>query len=109
MNLEEMITQRVVEIIERITPQIIATVENSVKKREVPTVELIRLPATGFLRQEQILQFIPIGPTNWNDRVRDGKLPQPAEGAKKFFGNVRVWRAEDIIDLIQMAGVSISK
>lgn len=50
------------------------------------------LPETGFLRQPQVLRFVPISKSTLWRRVRDRSFPQPL----KLSERVTVWRAEDI-------------
>lgn len=54
------------------------------------------LPATGFVKQSTILQFIPIGKSTWWRWVNQGKAPRPI----KLGANTTVWKAEDIRNLI---------
>jgi prophage regulatory protein len=50
------------------------------------------LPATGFLRQPQVLTFVPISKSTLWRRVMAGTFPKPV----KLSARVTVWRAEDI-------------
>jgi prophage regulatory protein len=50
------------------------------------------LPETGFLRQPQVLVFIPISKSTLWRRVQARSFPQPM----KLSARVTVWRAEDI-------------
>jgi len=69
------------------------------------------LPATGFLRQRQILgdrranppipAIIPIGKTAWWVGIAEGRYPKPL---KPFGPRTTVWRVEDIRQLIERAG-----
>jgi predicted DNA-binding transcriptional regulator AlpA len=54
------------------------------------------LPATGFLRLNQVLQFLPIGKTKWYAGLRTGEFPQPVALGPRAKG----YRAEDIRALI---------
>lgn len=58
------------------------------------------LPSTGFMRIEQILEFIPIGKSTWWARCKAGIYPAPV----KLGPGTTVWRAEDIADLIKKLG-----
>lgn len=58
------------------------------------------LPATGFLRLEQVLQFIPVARSTWWQGVRDGRYP----ASVKLGPRTTAWRVEDIRALI--AGLS---
>lgn len=63
-----------------------------------------QLPATGFLRLPQVLQFIPVGKSSWWAGVASGRYPQPV----KLAARTTAWRAEDIRRLIEkMAGGAI--
>lgn len=58
------------------------------------------LPATGFLRLNQVLQFIPVKKTRWYRGLQTGEFPQPVPlGAR-----ARGYRVEDIRALIQRLG-----
>lgn len=65
------------------------------------------LPATGFLRLQQIVgdrkagtpPIIPVCKSTWWDGVKSGRFPKPI----KLSPRVTVWRAEDIRDLIASA------
>jgi len=35
------------------------------------------LPATGFIRLNQVLQLIPIGKTAWYNGIKEGRFPAP--------------------------------
>ena len=50
------------------------------------------LPETGFLRQSQVLLFIPISKSTLWRRVLAGTFPAPV----KLSPRVTVWRVEDI-------------
>lgn len=52
----------------------------------------LNLPETGFLRQAQVLAFVPISKSTLWRRVQAGTFPQPV----KLSERVTVWRAEDI-------------
>ena len=52
----------------------------------------IRLPESGFVRQVQVLAFIPISKSTLWRRVQAGTFPKPL----KLSERVTVWRAEDI-------------
>jgi predicted DNA-binding transcriptional regulator AlpA len=55
-------------------------------------VALSTLPETGFLRQSQVLGFIPISKSTLWRRVTAGSFPAPL----KLPARVTVWRAEDV-------------
>ena len=50
------------------------------------------LPDTGFLRQPQVLSFVPISKSTLWRRVHARTFPEPV----KLSERVTVWRAEDI-------------
>lgn len=50
------------------------------------------LPDTGFLRQPQVLYFVPISKSTLWRRVRADTFPRPV----KLSERVTAWRAEDI-------------
>lgn len=50
------------------------------------------LPDTGFLRQTQVLSFVPISKSTLWRRVQARTFPEPV----KLSERVTVWRAEDI-------------
>lgn len=54
---------------------------------------LSKIPATGFIRQSQLLgPMLPIGATTLWRWVRQGKFPKPV----KLSERVTAWRAEDV-------------
>lgn len=59
------------------------------------------LPDTGFLRQPQVLSFVPISKSTLWRRVQARTFPRPV----KLSERVTVWRAEDIRDWIEQQGV----
>lgn len=54
------------------------------------------LPATGFLRLNQVLKFVPIGKTAWYNGVKEGRFPKPIQ----LSARTAVYRAQDIATLI---------
>lgn len=60
------------------------------------------LPDTGFLRQPQVLFFVPISKSTLWRRVHARTFPEPV----KLSERVTVWRAEDIRRWIQFQGSS---
>ena len=50
------------------------------------------IPATGFLRERQVLQYFPFSHTTLWRKVREKTFPAPL----KISENVTAWRAEDI-------------
>jgi len=65
----------------------------------------LRLPSEGFVRLNQILNFIPISKASWWKWVTSGKAPPGI----KIGRNTTVWRAEDIKNLLQKLSVGESK
>lgn len=61
------------------------------------------LPETGFLRQPQVLAFVPISKSTLWRRIQARTFPEPL----KLSPRVTVWRAEDIRQWIlqQAAGI----
>ena len=58
------------------------------------------LPATGFLRLSQVLEFIPVGKTAWYAGIKAGRFPEPVSLGPR----TAAYRAEDIHDLIERLG-----
>ncbi len=57
-------------------------------------------PRTGFVRLRAILAPIgpiPVSKSTWWQGIRDGRFPKPLKLGKR----VTVWRAEDILRLIE--------
>ena len=50
------------------------------------------LPETGFLRQPQVLAFVPISKSTLWRRIQARTFPEPL----KLSQRVTVWRAEDV-------------
>jgi predicted DNA-binding transcriptional regulator AlpA len=63
------------------------------------------LPATGFLRLTQVLEFIPLGKTCWWEGVKSGRFPKPV----KLSARCTAWRAEDIRYLVEELSKQVSK
>jgi prophage regulatory protein len=63
----------------------------------VPT---LTLPETGFLRQPQVLAFVPISKSTLWRRIQARTFPAPV----KLSERVTVWRAEDIRRWIAQQG-----
>lgn len=58
------------------------------------------LPETGFLRQPQVLVFVPISKSTLWRRIQARTFPEPV----KLSERVTVWRAEDIRCWIEKQG-----
>lgn len=52
----------------------------------------LSLPTTGFLRQRQVLAFVPISKSTLWRHVRARSFPSPV----KLSARVTAWRAEDV-------------
>jgi prophage regulatory protein len=66
----------------------------------IPT---LALPETGFLRQPQVLAFVPISKSTLWRRIQARTFPAPV----KLSERVTVWRAEDIRRWIAQQGQPI--
>lgn len=60
----------------------------------------LALPQTGFLRQPQVLRFVPISKSTLWRRIQSKTFPQPV----KLSQRVTVWRAEEIHQWIAEQG-----
>lgn len=60
------------------------------------------LPVTGFLRQPQVLAFVPISKSTLWRRIQARSFPAPV----KLSARVTVWRAEEIRRWITEQGTS---
>ena len=58
------------------------------------------LPATGFMRLSQVLQFVPICKTKWYQGVKEGRYPRPVSLGPR----TSAYRVEDIRALIERLG-----
>ena len=63
-----------------------------------------QLPQTGFLRQRQVLAFVPISKSTLWRRVQVGSFPEPV----KLSPRITVWRAEDLRRWIDAAAVTVA-
>ena len=63
-------------------------------------VSTLTLPETGFLRQIQVLAFVPISKSTLWRRIQARTFPEPI----KLSERVTVWRAEDIRRWIAQQG-----
>ena len=66
------------------------------------TGKVVRLPETGFLRQPQVLVFVPISRSTLWRRIQAGSFPGPV----KLSARVTAWRAEDVRNWISAQGQS---
>lgn len=62
---------------------------------------VVRLPETGFLRQRQVLAFVPISKSTLWRRVQARSFPEPI----KLSARVTAWRAEDVRRWIDEQGM----
>ena len=60
----------------------------------------VSIPATGFLRLPQVLDFVPISKSAWWEGCKSGRFPKPV----KLGPRTTAWRAEDIAALVQRLG-----
>lgn len=58
------------------------------------------LPATGFLRERQVLQYFPFSRSTLWSKVRAKTFPAPV----KISDNMTAWRSEDIRAEIERLG-----
>ncbi|NDV24430.1 AlpA family transcriptional regulator [Desulfovibrio sp. JC022] len=63
----------------------------------------IPFPEAGFLRLEQVLQFIPLSRSAWWQGVKDERFPKPYKLTPKS----TAWKAEDIRALIDELGQEV--
>lgn len=63
----------------------------------------VSFPAAGFLRQPQVLTFIPISKSTLWRRVSAGTFPAPV----KLSPRVTAWRVEDVKHWIEQQTCSI--
>jgi prophage regulatory protein len=65
-----------------------------------PTPGAAALPESGFVRQSQLLMFVPFSKSTLWRRVVDGSFPAPI----KLSANITAWRVEDVRRWIAEAG-----
>ena len=77
-----------------IRSRVAATAATSVAPpaRLATPIPSLTLPETGFLRQPQVLAFVPISKSTLWRRIQARTFPAPV----KLSERVTVWRAEDI-------------
>ncbi|MGQ0599975.1 helix-turn-helix transcriptional regulator [Aquabacterium sp.] len=63
-------------------------------------IHVLTLPQVGFLRQAQVLQFVPISKSTLWRRVQTRTFPEPV----KLSPRVTAWRVEDIRQWIAAQG-----
>lgn len=59
-------------------------------------MEVLQLPATGFVRKKTVLKFIPVSSSTWDRWVSEGKAPKPV----KLSERTRGYKAEEVLSLI---------
>jgi predicted DNA-binding transcriptional regulator AlpA len=64
-------------------------------RQTIPTI-----PATGFLRLNDVLKFIPVKRTRWYEGVKTGEFPHPVALGPR----IKAYRAEDIRAVIERLG-----
>ena len=69
----------------------------------VTPTAILKLPETGFLRQPQVLAFVPISKSTLWRRIQARTFPDPV----KLSERVTVWRAEDIRRWIAQQGAPV--
>jgi len=69
-------------------------------------MRLENMPSTGLMRENQILQFIPISRSSWWTGVKDGRFPQPIK--PKLSPRVTCWRAADIKKIVDGRPADVS-
>ncbi len=64
--------------------------------------EPLSIPETGFLRQSQVLRFVPFSGTTLWRRCKAGAFPRPV----KISAGISAWRAEDVRAWIAQQGAA---
>ena len=62
-----------------------------------PPVEEGGMPASGFMRQKQVLVLVPFSKSTLWRRIQEGSFPKPV----KLSPRVTVWRTSDILGWIE--------
>ncbi len=81
----------------------VTNVLNAFPEISATPVQTLALPETGFLRQPQVLAFVPISKSTLWRRIQARSFPEPV----KLSERVTVWRAEDIRRWIAQQGQSV--
>lgn len=69
----------------------------------VPSAPLAAaLPATGFLRQPQVLSVVPISKSTLWRRIQERQFPEPVKLSKR----ITAWRTEDVRRWIEQQGAA---
>ena len=80
-----------------------AATSNPLSISLVTPTAILTLPETGFLRQPQVLAFVPISKSTLWRRIQARTFP----GSVKLSERVTVWRAEDIRRWIAQQGAPV--
>ena len=80
-----------------------AATSNPLSTTPVMPTAILTLPETGFLRQRQVLAFVPISKSTLWRRIQARTFPDPV----KLSERVTVWRAEDIHRWIAQQGAPV--
>jgi len=80
-----------------------AATSNPLSISLVTPTAILTLPETGFLRQPQVLAFVPISKSTLWRRIQARTFPGPV----KLSERVTVWRAEDIRSWIAQQGAPV--
>jgi len=80
-----------------------AATSNPLSTTPVMPTSTLMLPETGFLRQPQVLAFVPISKSTLWRRIQARTFPGPV----KLSERVTVWRAEDIRRWIAQQGAPV--
>ena len=80
-----------------------AATSNPLSTTPVMPTATLTLPETGFLRQRQVLAFVPISKSTLWRRIQARTFPDPV----KLSERVTVWRAEDIRRWIAQQGAPV--
>jgi len=80
-----------------------AATSNPLSISLVTPTAILMLPETGFLRQPQVLAFVPISKSTLWRRIQARTFPGPV----KLSERVTVWRAEDIRRWIAQQGAPV--
>lgn len=80
-----------------------AATSNPLSTTPVMPTATLALPETGFLRQPQVLAFVPISKSTLWRRIQARTFPGPV----KLSERVTAWRAEDIRRWIAQQGAPV--
>lgn len=63
-------------------------------------MDIIKFPETGFLREKNLYNFVPVSRTTLWQWVREDRFPKPI----KLSTRTTVWRAEEVRKWIKQQG-----